>query len=364
MPVVNERSARCSRSPLGRLLTGIVAAALATSPTQASAGPAPSANPARTDSPEDKQAVETALAAWEKGRWIEVRGLLDPLVQGGRKLKDPILHEKALRHLADATLSDESIDAELRTQLAAAYIDRLLAEDPEWRPPEGIHNATLYSMAADLRSQRDRIQFDLCLAERAACAADREDLQERYKDLSLKHENLKTAYAEQEVEVRETVARNRAIALVPFGVGNFYNGHKGIGATFLTAEIILGGIGIGLFSYRQVNCSRQLDGVLDCRGESAPYVARRNAEQFFGGAIIAALVADVVVAQIMFKPYKSQEVRRVKRSELTDKDGRPPPRRKPRKRRNKRKADRDKLQARPVPTFLPGGAGMGMSFRF
>lgn len=315
---------------------------------------------------EEEVAVESALAAWEKGQWIEVRGILDPMLQGGRKLKDPILNEQALRHLADATLSDDSLDPDLRSQLASTYIDRLLAEDPEWRPPEGIHNASLYSMTAELRAQRDRVQFDECLAERAACAADREDLQERYKDLDQKHRKLLKDYAEQEVEVRETVARNRAVALVPFGVGHFYNGNRGIGATFLAAEIIFGGIGIGLFAHRRANCVQDPEtGILECQGPStSDYVVRNNVEQVFGWAVIGTLLADVIVAQVMFKPYKAQEIRRVKRSELKGKDAPPPPRKKRKNRKNKHKNGRDKLQARPVPTLLPGGGGMGVSLRF
>ncbi|MEZ4429951.1 MAG: hypothetical protein R3A51_19915, partial [Nannocystaceae bacterium] len=181
----------------------------------------------------------------------------------------------------------------------------------------------------------------------------------------------KKLFEDQEVEVQAVVARTRAVALVPFGVGHFYNGNKALGGTFLAAELAIGAVGLGLLIPRVVYCkppesddsSSDLDCPTDVQSQSA-WVRQRNAEQFFGFAFLGAIVIDIVVSQILFKPTRTVTTRRVPRKVLDaerqqgedERGGKPPARS-----RNKPRAT---LRARPTPAFIRGGAGMGFTLRF
>src|SRR5690606_12980830 len=106
------------------------------------------------------------------------------------------------------------------------------------------HSKQFYDLYNNLREQRDGARSKQCIAERAECSAKFDELKVRHDSLRADHDALRKAYSQQEVEVQEKVARNRAVALVPFGVGHFYNGRKGLGALFLASEIAFGGVGL------------------------------------------------------------------------------------------------------------------------
>lgn len=355
----------------------LVALALATAAEPAAARPPNRPAPAAEPTTENEK-VDAAIKAWSSGDWTRVRTLLEPLVQGDRNLAEASSNEAALRYLADATLQDEAtLDAPIRTELATGYIERLLASSPEWRPPD-IHSRQFYALYNTLREKRDRVASENCISERAECQADKEELTSRYTKLQNDFAVLQKAFGEQEVEVREKVARNRAVALIPFGVGHFYNGRKGLGAAFLASEIVFGGVGLGLFIARTFNCTRtngyrpnslQCDG----RGDGQPVVDRRNAEQTMGLLFLGTIALDIVLAQVTFRPFLTVKSTRVRRQDLEKepdpnassaagdpREPRTPRAGKPRSRTR----TRDILRAKPVPAFIPGGGGLGFSLEF
>lgn len=343
--------------------------ALALAPPPAKAAQSGSAAPAtgkRFDS--ESEAVSAALKKWASGDWISVRSVLEPLISSG-PLNDPLLTETALRYLTDATLLDESLDPQIRTQLAMSYINRLFGGDAAWRPPPDTHGKPLYDLYNQLREQHERAKLDSCMAERASCAADLDDLKDRHQALRGDHETLTTAFGQQEVEVREKVARNRAIALLPFGIGHFYNGRKGLGAGFLAGEMVIGGTGLGLMLYRRTQCVRTngfAPGSLQCSAPNGEaLVARRDAEQTLGIIFASLMAVDVLIAQLTFQPYATIKTERIKREDLEAEPASPPPRTKgPRKRRQTRFRGRDNLQVRPHPALFRGGGGAGFTLRF
>lgn len=362
--------------------TLLVALTLATA-----AGPTSARPPApRTETPpeptREDDKVDAAIRAWSSGDWTRVRTLLEPLVQGDRNLAEPVQNEKALRYLADATLQDEAtLDAPIRTELATSYIERLLAGSPDWRPPMEIHGRQFYLLYNELREKRDRAQARECIGEKAACLADLGERDARIAKLQLDYAQLKKAFGEQEVEVREKVARNRALALIPFGVGHFYNGRRTLGATFLAGELLFGGAGLGLLIARVLTCTRT-DGFrpesLQCQGEGegVPVRRRRQAEEWMGWFFIGSVALDVVLAQVTFRPYLTVKTTRVRRRDLdaAPDAGKPggagrdqpvgDPKTSQRGPQRSRLRTRDILQASPVPTFVPGGGGIGVSLRF
>lgn len=322
---------------------------------------------------QDEEAVkiDSALQAWNAGNWRKTRGILEPMVSEGQTLADPVLTERALRYLADATLLDTSLEPEQRRQAATQYIQRLLNENLDWNPPSGLHSPEFYELTEQIRAQKQQDDYTSCRAERASCIANVEELEIRLEDLKNEHQTLKTAFNEQEVEVLEKVARNRAVALVPFGVGQFYNGNKYLGASFAAVEAATGITALGLLIARTQICNRRSpfdfsSGALTCRGEQSKYLAIRNAEQGMAIAFLSAVVLDIVIAQITFKPYRLEKRQQIKRKDLESLPLDPPSKLEKRKQQRSRKHQRlDVLrQARPVPTYVPGGGGVGVHLRF
>src|SRR5690606_32249703 len=174
--------------------------------------------------------------------------------------------------------------------------------------------------------------------------------------------------SEQEVEVRERVARSRIFAALPFGIGQFYNGDRALGGTFLATEVALGVTGLALLIHRtwQDRCSRTMgwqEGSLVCDPRNPGTTHddlknRRRAEETMAWLFLGTVVVDVIVAQIRFRPYEITAVRRVKRRDL-DKKGVPSPTPPGRKLRAK---PRGKVQASP--SFGPHGAGFNVEIRF
>lgn len=319
--------------------------------------------------------VDAAIQAWRSGDWARVRALLEPMLQHGGKLQDPLKEETALRYLADATLQDPDLAA-VSTEVATGYVNRLLAL-PDWRPPADTHSKQFYDLYNNLREQRDGARAAQCKAERASCSAELDELKVRHDTLRKDHDALRKAYSQQEVEVQEKVARNRAVALVPFGVGHFYNGRKGLGALFLASEIAFGGVGLAMLLWRQTYCERTAGfqrGSLQCEGDRETVVLRRNVEQTFGLIFIGTVALDILIAQLTFRPYLTVKKSRVRRSELDAATDDAAPGRPGRKAGDKAPAPagaprarlrtRDILRVAPAPAFVPGGAGLGLRIGF
>ncbi len=357
------------------LSTFIVALVLATTAAPAAARPPNARSGPPPEPTTEKEKIEAAIKAWSGGDWTRVRALLEPLVQGDRDLAEPVHHETALRYLADATLQDQTLDENIRRELATAYVERLLAGSPDWRPPVETHSREFYGLYNSLREQRDRAKAQKCMGERDSCQADLQESQAKHARLLTEHAALKKAFGEQEVEVREKVARNRAVALIPFGVGQFYNGRKALGITFLTSEIVFGGVGLGLLIARTFNCSRQdgfKPGSLSCNGtgDGTAVENQRNAEQTMGLFFLGTVALDVLIAQITFRPYLTVKSTRVRRSDLeagADENRENRKQKGPRgdtPARRSRLDTRDILRVTPGPAYMPGGGGLSVLLRF
>ena len=398
-----------TRSGLARALGAL--ALLATIPDRAQAAPPPGPAPAQAapsaevpDAPEgpvqdapdpgasapDGSAPDTqaeyeaqlaqAVEAWSAGDWPRARTLLAPLVEDLDKIEDPFERERVLRFMADATLLDATLDPQAARQSTRGYVGRLLDSDPQWSPPPGAHSDQLYEVTEELKEARRRERAAACEAELVSCSAGAENeriLRERLAD---KHAQLQQDFDDEMVIVTDRVALNRAVALVPLGVGHFYNRNKPLGATFLSSELAFGGVGLGLMLYRifGLNCARTkgfAPGSLVCVGKENrdKGVKVRNAEQTFGILFAGTMIIDVVLAQVLFKSTRIVGQRRVRRGDLETlgidagdvdavdpDDPAAPPARAP----DDPGSDSAKLEIRPASTIVRGGAGLGLRLRF
>ena len=357
-----------------RLTSATVALALALAPAPSSAaGPAPAA-----DAPDVEARIERAQAAWSAGQWSEVRELLEPLASSPEILEDRVLRTRLLPMLADATLADESVPRDVRERLAAGYLDALLERDPNWHMPQGVYGPELYQLFLDRQQAHEKNQAAVCLAERNACRADLAESRRALFELEKEHAVLEKRFQDQEVEVRKVVKRSRVFALFPFGIGHFYNGLAGrkgavsprerrnlaLGGTFLAIEALSGAAGLGLVLQRIYGFKCKRTSGFDRRSvrcataeENRPKVeATRKAEEVMGWTFLGAVVLDIVLAQILFEPVSTAEVRRVPRRELEKEGTGGPPPRKVRR--------RPRARIRPGAAVLPAGVGIAVRGRF
>jgi hypothetical protein len=365
--------------------------ALAAPPTAGSA----SANPASANPTSDADLrVEQAIAAWRKGDWTEVRDLLEPLVAEG-DITDEFLRESAFRYLAEATLLDEGLDPDERQQLAKGYITRLLDANPDWAPPSGLHGRPFYELVARVRGERDALMAEACRGELLSCEADLTELSVDYRVAQDKIAALQEDLANEDVFLTEVVKRNRGLALLPFGVGHFTNGNYAIGGAFLGIELAAGAAGIGLIIYRATNfgCVRT-DGFnrkslvcsVEAQDEDVPKLQDqietvRNVETAMGYVFLGALVLDIALAQVLFRPIevveKGQKTRRELDAEIAAEAA--PELRTPRRREPQSGPEPSephepqfgpapepsvRLRIRPHPTFTPTSLGLGVTLQF
>jgi len=345
-----------------------------TSPEAAAASPGTDETPEAVPDtePTDVPAIiDAASEAWAGGNWGVVQRLLEPLVDQPDLLAAPHMRTRALLLLADATLNDvptpdTAADRDERRQLAASYLDLQMDAQPDWRMPADIYTKDLFDLYVNVSVERSSDRLDACRADRIACRSDVRNEQGAYRKLAAEHAALQKAHEAQEIEVHDRVARSRVFAAIPFGAGHFYNGDRGLGAGFLSAEVALGVTGLSLLLYRVVGdgCRRNRGfqrGSLTCVNDDLDAIARRRkTEEVMGWMFLGSVIIDITLAQLRFKPVETVRKRRVPRSTLdggedASKIERP------------RKRGRDgKTQAvvRPTAGGTAHGASLGVSIQF
>lgn len=343
--------------------------------------------------PAHATALQAAEAAWRRGAYAEARRTLEPLAADLEAIGDAQDREKILLLLADSALNDPTLDVEQRRSTASKQLERQMDADPTWKLAKEVYTPDLYDLWHELRLDRAGRAGGECEARRISCSTDLAGAKAELDTGKEKFTDLSRKFAEQEVEVREQVARTRILAAIPFGFGHFYNGGVGsrkrrggappsrgdridvaLGATFLVAEAAVGITGLALLIRRTVvdGCRRTRGFqsgslVCDLRGEDDPEVQaerrpgiirRRKAEEVMAWTLLGLAVTDIIVAQVLFEEVETRSVKRVRRRDL-DKSGKPEPTtptpRAPAKRRTK---------VRAAPTFSPTGIGVAVHVRF
>lgn len=319
------------------------------------------------DAPQDRDAILAAASdAWTDGNWSEVRRLLEPLVDDAEAMRIDFVRNQVLLLLADATLNDETLGDEAeRRRLAAAHLNREMDADPDFVLAPDLYTKLLFDLYVEVSASRNRDEINRCSADLMACKADVANERDAYAKLAAQHADLQVQYDEQEVEVRDRVARSRIFAAIPFGVGQFYNGDIALGATFVSVEVAFGAAGLGLLLYRTLadGCRRSRGfqrGSLVCTNPDNEAVARRRqAEEVMGWFFLGTIALDILIAQLRFKDFEITEVRRIPRRELESEasgDNRRRNRRKPRKKTS--------ATFRPIVSGSPDGGRLGVSIRF
>lgn len=327
-PRISSRNPCPNRRRFTPLLCGWFAAASLTSSHVQAQSPREAASP-ETSLDED---LNAAQAAYREGDWAKTEALLTPHLEALRlQFPDGTALDAALIYL-DTAYRLES--AELPTMAPPEARDELLRalveNAPFSRLTPAMYGESTYEAFARMQRTLEDEAAKLCKFEVAACNADAASLQAEFARLREDHEQLSTEFEQQEVEVRDFGVRTRAFALLPFGLGHFYNNRPKLGASFLATEVAFGATALGLLLTRVVkyNCARTAgfkSSSLDCDIQDTPsnrrqILAVRQSEEVFAWLFLGAVVSDIITSQILFKPYGELRRRTVPRKELEDGD--------------------------------------------
>ncbi len=310
-----------------------------------------------SSAPDRDGAILEAEEAWNRGDFLEVRGLLEPIADND-PLDDRVEREKVLVLLADATLSDSTLPSDERQVRVTGHLSRLMDANAQWRLPRKVYSPELYDLYLDVRERRLADAGSQCEADKLACEADADAIGAELTDTERELEQLQLDYDSQQVEIGEK--RSRALALIPLGISHFFNGDRAIGATFLAAEAGFGIAGLSLLVVRATvhGCDRKRNfqsGSLVCnpRGDitKKQVVTRRLAEETMAWLFVGTVALDILLAQLRFKEFELTDS--VPRSELENYD-----------KRKRRRERRPRATVRPTTGASRRGASMGLRVDF
>ena len=239
-----------------------------------------------------------ALSAYSEGDYGEARDRFEALLPS---LRDPTLVTQSRQYLAASFVHLNRPD-DAREQFLA-----LLREDGDFALPRHDFSTAVYQVF------------------QAAQRAHREELARRERDEQAERERLRRMRLERMLRERERMARleqlasemlveqrnSRALALLPFGVGQFRNGNRGLGMGFAISESFLF-VG-SLMTWGWHRYLRGLEpedrGSFNTRERSV-----RITNQVVTGVLAGIALAGILEAQIRFKAV----IRETRPRELPD----------------------------------------------
>jgi hypothetical protein len=296
---------------------------------------------ARSALADDAQTLELGRNRFDAGQYDEAArrfaAMLDPSAPpcdkagpaGGCRLVDPDLIESA------RGLYATSLVALKRPDEATAQIEKILRQNHAFRPSPAVFPQEVIDRFTEART---RLGPEFELEARSQAERDRQ------KQLALKKaEDDRNAWIKdlQRLAGTETVVQksSRAVALLPFGVGQFQNGDTGLGVFFAVSEALAGSAAIAGAvaegAYSTLSLTTHLPQDVDNDINASTTV---NRVAF--GAFAALSLAGVVQAEIAFVPERSSTRPRPV----------PPPPPPP--------------KVMPTVSFLPGGGMLGLVGRF
>lgn len=246
---------------------------------------------------------ESARGAYESGEYALAATRFESLVGGEiPALSSEVLIAEARKYFA-AALIFEGDNERARRQFRF-----LLQAEPDYELdplafPEAVH--TLFSQVRETlrneeaaRNETQRLEEERRTQETLNRLLEQEERLLRLEQLAM----------EVEVERRGS----RWLAALPFGVGQFQNGHRGLGLALLTSQIFFATTSLATFAYHQF-LENQLEPGSEARlidvGRAIRIVNWTSVGLFAGLAI-----AGIIDAQVRFRPVE----RTVRRRPLPD----------------------------------------------
>jgi hypothetical protein len=294
----------------------------------------PSTEPAQLN---DSAELARVVSLYEAGKYVECADSLHRLLASDSAhplhVTDVIesariYHAACLIGSAQNQLADEPLRAAIR-------------QNPQMKPPDSLVfppqvierflrvRETMFDVIRRAEDERVKRAQDLALLE-----AERAN-RERLRVAALER------FAQQEAII---IPKTRWLALVPFGVGQFQNGEKALGYTFLTSEALLLGsmlTAMVVQSHLVLEASRVDKPDPSINGKLSNWY---GAVKYSSYAWLGVSIAGIVEAQLSYVPEHRQVRKRVLPPEL--------------------RPQSSSFRVLPSAEAVPGGAVLGVSGRF
>jgi tetratricopeptide (TPR) repeat protein len=261
---------------------------------------------ARAAAAQGRVDVEKARAAYLARNYSEAEERLRALVDAQSGIKELSLLSQARMYLGAVLLAQGKRDA------AIEVFEKMILEDPSFEPdplsfPGEVVN-TFYDVRGQLQEKiRQAAQNAARLeAERRARAEEERRRQEAWLA------KVKQMAGEEKITVRHS----RLVAFLPFGAGQFQNGDRVLGWTFLASEaacVIGTGITVPMFSYARGRAEDEARSG-DLERKAQVYQDRadniRTVNLSFVGVLAALAVTGIVQANLAYVPETAETRKR------------------------------------------------------
>jgi hypothetical protein len=219
--------------------------------------------------------------------------LLDP--RSSRALEHPEVVERARVYFAACLIGSG------RAEEADAPLRDAIRDNPQMQQPDSLvfPQPVIERFLRVRQGQMDEIRA----AERARIEKAQEAL--RAKQRAQQAEQARLAELERLATEETVIVRNRrAVALLPFGVGQFQNDDTALGWLFLTSEVVLGGIALTSLVVRShlVTEANRTGNTLDNDDVNQRLADWQTTLELSSWGFLAVAAAGIVEAQLSFEP--------------------------------------------------------------
>ena len=227
-----------------------------------------------------------------------------------------------------------------RMKEAGELFEQLLLKDPHFEPDPLSFPTAVLDAFSDTRS-RIRERLNAQAQEHARREAERREREANEKRREVERMRLLERLATEE---RIVERRSRFVAMVPFGAGQFQNGERALGWTFLGVEALFLAVGSIAIPFAHAETAAHRDAISDPANAFATRDAQEHLDAArtwrlvnvvsYGGFVLSA-ITGIVQANVKFEP----EIVVVRKRAL-------PP------------------SVSLAPQGMPGGAGVGLRVKF
>lgn len=258
---------------------------------------------------DELEEFEQAREAYEQARYERAIKRFEALVGGEEpRLRSPPLILESRKYLAASYLFAG------QPERAEEQFERLLRQDPDYELDPVVFPREVHDVFASVRERlsEERAQKEEARRNRLGAARERRrELERQSRRIEQLEEVARTEVVREE--------NSRWIATIPFGVGQFQNGHRRLGMTLAIAEGVLAATSLTtFFLHRSVlatdlgpppeGCSR--DDVDFCNRLDRREKAYRYTNWASTGLLVGVAALGILDAHLRFVPHTERTRRR------------------------------------------------------
>lgn len=251
----------------------------------------------RAASAQGRVDVEKARAAYLARNYSEAEDRLRALVDAKSGLKELSLLSQARMYLGAVLL------AQGKREAAVEVFEKMILEDPSFEPDPLSFPGDVINTFFDVRGQlQEKIRQSAQNAARLEA-----ERRARAEEERRRQEAWLAKVKQMATEEKITVRHNRLIAFLPFGAGQFQNGDKVLGWTFLATQaacVIGTAVTVPMYVYARGRAEDELPSDLERKAQLYQDRADniRTVNLSFVGAFAALAITGIVEANLSFVP--------------------------------------------------------------